>query len=78
MAKSNGINIFHREFLVYLTLSLLVLIYFVRFFTVKNGVTFATPLFLCLICVEASDIVFAFDSVPAVGQMHMVCSTSAI
>jgi predicted tellurium resistance membrane protein TerC len=26
----------------------------------------ATPLFLCLICIELSDIVFAFDSVPAI------------
>ena len=27
---------------------------------------FATPLLLCLVCVELSDVVFAFDSVPAV------------
>ena len=26
----------------------------------------ATPLLLCLVCVELSDVVFAFDSVPAV------------
>ena len=26
----------------------------------------ATPLFLCLVCIELSDIVFAFDSVPAI------------
>ena len=25
-----------------------------------------TPLFLCLVCIELSDIVFAFDSVPAI------------
>ena len=37
-----------------------------KFFTKKNGVTLATPLFLCLICIELSDIVFAFDSVPAI------------
>lgn len=26
----------------------------------------ATPMFLCLVCIELSDIVFAFDSVPAI------------
>lgn len=34
-----------------------------RFFTVEK---LATPLFLCLVCIEISDIVFAFDSVPAI------------
>jgi predicted tellurium resistance membrane protein TerC len=37
-----------------------------RFFTVVDGITMATPLLLCLVCVELSDVVFAFDSVPAV------------
>ncbi len=37
-----------------------------NFFTVIDGVKFATPLLLCLVCVELSDIVFAFDSVPAI------------
>lgn len=37
-----------------------------NFFTVSNGEKLATPLLLCLICIELSDIVFAFDSVPAV------------
>ena len=37
-----------------------------RFFTRKGGGLQATPLFLCLIAVEASDVAFAFDSVPAV------------
>lgn len=37
-----------------------------RFFTIRNGVRVATPLFLVLVCVELSDIVFALDSVPAV------------
>lgn len=36
------------------------------FFTVENGKRLATPLLLCLVCVELSDIVFAFDSVPAI------------
>ena len=37
-----------------------------NFFTTINGEKFATPLLLCLVCVELSDIVFAFDSVPAI------------
>ncbi|MGV3740977.1 MAG: TerC family protein [Burkholderiaceae bacterium] len=37
-----------------------------RFFTVKNGVRFATPLFLVLVLVEISDLVFAVDSIPAI------------
>ena len=31
-----------------------------------KGTLFATPLFLCLVVVEVSDVLFAFDSVPAV------------
>ncbi|WP_152224447.1 TerC/Alx family metal homeostasis membrane protein [Pseudomonas sp. SCB32] len=31
-----------------------------------RGAAFATPLFLCLVVVEVSDVLFAFDSVPAV------------
>jgi tellurite resistance protein TerC len=37
-----------------------------KFFTVKNGVRYATPLFLVLIVIEFTDVVFAVDSVPAV------------
>ncbi|MDQ8202581.1 TerC family protein [Pelagicoccus sp. SDUM812003] len=37
-----------------------------RFFVRRDGKLFATPLFVCLIFVEATDIVFAFDSVPAI------------
>jgi tellurite resistance protein TerC len=37
-----------------------------NFFTVQNGVRMATPLFLCLGVIEVSDVLFAFDSVPAV------------
>ena len=37
-----------------------------NFFTVQNGVRLATPLFLVLVCVELSDVVFALDSIPAV------------
>ena len=35
-----------------------------KFFTVSaQGQSLATPLFLCLVCIELSDVVFAFDSV---------------
>ena len=37
-----------------------------QFFTVENGQRVATPLLLCLVCIELSDIIFAFDSVPAI------------
>lgn len=37
-----------------------------HFFTVQNGIRLATPLFLVLVCVELSDVVFALDSIPAV------------
>lgn len=37
-----------------------------KFFTVKNGVRMATPLFLVLIFIEATDLVFAVDSIPAI------------
>lgn len=36
------------------------------FFIKKNGIRYATPLFLALVFVELSDIVFAIDSVPAI------------
>jgi len=32
----------------------------------RKGMFYATPAFLCLVAIEASDIAFAFDSVPAV------------
>lgn len=37
-----------------------------NFFTMQNGVKIATPLFLCMVAVEISDVVFAVDSIPAV------------
>ena len=37
-----------------------------RFFTKQNGRWLATPLFLALVFVEVTDIMFAFDSVPAI------------
>jgi tellurite resistance protein TerC len=37
-----------------------------RFFVVQNGVRLATPMFLVLLVVEFTDVLFAVDSVPAV------------
>lgn len=37
-----------------------------KFFVKKNGFTYVTPLFLALIFLELSDIIFAVDSVPAI------------
>ena len=37
-----------------------------RFFTKINGVLYATPLFVALIIIEMTDLVFAMDSIPAV------------
>jgi len=37
-----------------------------KFFTVRNGVKMATPLLLCVMVLEMTDIIFAFDSIPAV------------
>jgi tellurite resistance protein TerC len=37
-----------------------------RFFTVENGRRLATPLFMALVLVEFTDVVFAIDSIPAI------------
>ena len=37
-----------------------------RFFVYRQGVRYATPLFLALIMVELSDVIFAVDSIPAI------------
>ena len=37
-----------------------------RFFTLKEGRRYATPLFVTLIMVETADVVFALDSIPAI------------
>jgi tellurite resistance protein TerC len=37
-----------------------------RFFIRKNGFIYVTPLFICLVFIELSDIIFAVDSVPAI------------
>lgn len=36
------------------------------FFIIKNGVRYATPLFVCLVAIESTDLVFAIDSIPAI------------
>ena len=41
-------------------------IYGDRFFIRRNGVLAATPLFLTLLVVESSDLIFAVDSIPAI------------
>lgn len=37
-----------------------------KFFTKKNGILYATPLFAILILIELSDLIFAIDSIPAI------------
>ncbi|WP_141735469.1 TerC family protein [Oligoflexus tunisiensis] len=37
-----------------------------KFFVRENGVLMATPLFLCLVFLEFSDVIFAVDSIPAI------------
>ncbi|WP_317178039.1 TerC family protein [Pectobacterium sp. HCp5_1] len=37
-----------------------------KFFVRRNGILYATPLFLVLIMVEISDVIFAVDSIPAI------------
>ena len=37
-----------------------------RFFIRQNGVLWATPMFLVLLLIEASDVIFAVDSIPAI------------
>ncbi|MCY1415664.1 putative membrane-bound redox modulator Alx [compost metagenome] len=37
-----------------------------RFFVVRDGVLWATPMFLVVVLIEASDLIFAVDSIPAI------------
>lgn len=37
-----------------------------KFFVVENGIKFATPLFIALLMIEATDLLFAIDSIPAI------------
>lgn len=52
-----------------------------RFFTIENGIKVATPMLLCTVAVELSDVVFAVDSIPAVFgvtevRIHTKCCHS--
>lgn len=42
-----------------------------RFFVLEAGVRTATPLFIVLLCVEATDLMFAIDSIPAVFSVTL-------
>lgn len=42
-----------------------------RFFTRRNGRLMATPLFIVLVLVESSDLMFAVDSVPAIFSVTL-------
>jgi tellurite resistance protein TerC len=42
-----------------------------RFFTRRNGRRVATPLFMALIMVEITDVIFAVDSIPAIFAVTM-------
>ncbi len=37
-----------------------------KFFIIRNGIHYATPMFLVLVLIEFSDLVFAVDSIPAI------------
>lgn len=47
-----------------------------RFFTLVDGVRLATPMFLCMVAVELSDVIFAVDSIPAVFGVTEVSFSS--
>lgn len=49
-----------------------------RFFTIVDGIKKATPLFICMVAVEISDVVFAVDSIPAVFGVTEVCSVCVV
>jgi len=37
-----------------------------KFFVLKDGIRYATPMFIVLVLVEATDLIFAVDSIPAI------------
>ncbi|HOJ62540.1 MAG TPA: hypothetical protein PK878_19855, partial [bacterium] len=37
-----------------------------RFFVRRNGIRYATPLFIVLLMIETTDLIFAVDSIPAI------------
>ena len=42
-----------------------------RFFTIENGKRVATPLFVTLVLIEITDVIFAVDSIPAIFAVTM-------
>lgn len=52
-----------------------------KFFTMKNGVRMATPLMAALVVVEATDVIFAVDSVPAIlavsNEPYLILASNA-
>jgi tellurite resistance protein TerC len=52
-----------------------------RFFITQNGKRYATPLFLVLVVIETTDLIFAVDSIPAIlaiTQDHFIVYTSNV
>lgn len=52
-----------------------------KFFTVQDGKRFATPLFMVLLLIETTDLIFAVDSIPAIlaiTQDHFIVYTSNV
>lgn len=52
-----------------------------RFFVTQNGKRAATPLFLVLVVIETTDLIFAVDSIPAIlaiTQDHFIVYTSNV
>lgn len=43
-----------------------------HFFVKRDGVKYATPLFVCLLVIESTDLVFAIDSIPAIFAITTV------
>ena len=49
-----------------------------KFSLMKNGARYVTPLFLVLILIEATDLVFAVDSIPAIFAITTIPSSSSL
>jgi len=60
MNKNIGVRIVHKLFRVTNELN------DDKFFSVKNGIRYATPLLVALIVIEIMDLIFAVDSIPAI------------
>jgi len=68
ISKEEPMNV--KEMFIYKFLSKKVNLYPVlvgnKFFVTKNSKLYATPLFMALVMVEAMDLIFAIDSIPAI------------